>query len=616
MKLIIRRGDQDHEVLLVRTVVVGRDPLCSVSAEDPLLSRRHAEFVRTGSGVRVRDLGSQNGIKVNGIDVRETTLRAGDVVHIASLQIRLVDDDGPAAATSPSTDGGTKLMASPPTSPTPVLGSNAPIADSAPASAGESSAPRTTTSAEAVHMTSADGPFVAASGAAPVPGAAAAARSEGKAADARPARHRRRLSWTVRTVLTSVLAAVLVFLAVAVPAVWWHRNQIAESKEAHARAVANWLAADAANRLATGQMISEATDAVRREPGISEALVVSLDGRVLSPGTRAGQRIESFPAFRRTAASVDRQQVAEYKGTIEVVQPVNVPGTGRGAVAWVVAGAEGTSTLAVLVATLLMACLLGLGAGRLISRDTTQTLSAMTEDLDAMVAGQVSAVRDPLGTRTTRELAETMNYLVTRLRPAGDDFRRPVAAATQPAQMAPPIVAPAAPPADATVQVPPSWSKAATVPDSKERRRADAKLANVARPRTEFPEPRADNIRVAPGLVPVAESSAAAAFRPRPGDARIVANAQFRVTEASPECETLIGATPERMVGQHLLDVISDPQLVESLLQGLSALKPRGEQMMHVETPGRPGRLLMWVHRSGKDAPIMITLRDEESGKS
>jgi pSer/pThr/pTyr-binding forkhead associated (FHA) protein len=80
-------------------MVIGRDPMCDVSDSDPLLSRRHAEFKESASDVRVRDLGSRNGILVNGVKQAEAVLRAGDVVQIGHLQVKYVEE-----ALTPSTE--------------------------------------------------------------------------------------------------------------------------------------------------------------------------------------------------------------------------------------------------------------------------------------------------------------------------------------------------------------------------------------------------------------------------------------------------------------------------------------------------------------------------------
>ncbi len=86
-KLLVKDQQGEREVLLIDTVAVGRDPRCDISLADPLLSRRHAEFVASGPSVIVRDLNSRNGILVNGRKLQEALLRPGDVVQICQLAV-------------------------------------------------------------------------------------------------------------------------------------------------------------------------------------------------------------------------------------------------------------------------------------------------------------------------------------------------------------------------------------------------------------------------------------------------------------------------------------------------------------------------------------------------
>jgi len=90
-RLVVEDGRSVRELLLVGTIVVGRDPQCEISHADPRLSRRHAEFSVAARGVTVRDLDSRNGIRVNGQAVKEAVLAPGDVVQIAQLNVRLVE---------------------------------------------------------------------------------------------------------------------------------------------------------------------------------------------------------------------------------------------------------------------------------------------------------------------------------------------------------------------------------------------------------------------------------------------------------------------------------------------------------------------------------------------
>lgn len=80
---------QLHEVdLAAGETVLGRSPECHVTLEDPLVSRRHARIFIEGDRATIQDLGSRNGVRVNGelID-RPTQLRDGDRVRIGTHEL-------------------------------------------------------------------------------------------------------------------------------------------------------------------------------------------------------------------------------------------------------------------------------------------------------------------------------------------------------------------------------------------------------------------------------------------------------------------------------------------------------------------------------------------------
>lgn len=67
--------------------VIGRDADCHVTLADPLVSRRHARILVGSDRVVVEDLGSRNGVFVNGLGVREPApLRDGDRLRIGTQQ--------------------------------------------------------------------------------------------------------------------------------------------------------------------------------------------------------------------------------------------------------------------------------------------------------------------------------------------------------------------------------------------------------------------------------------------------------------------------------------------------------------------------------------------------
>lgn len=112
-KLLINDGARDRELQLVGRLVVGRDPSCDISDDHSLLSRRHAEFVTTGTAVTVRDLGSRNGVFVNGHRAAERALEPGDVVQIGPLRARYVVDAAPVSIIPESVDDRTAMLRKP-----------------------------------------------------------------------------------------------------------------------------------------------------------------------------------------------------------------------------------------------------------------------------------------------------------------------------------------------------------------------------------------------------------------------------------------------------------------------------------------------------------------------
>lgn len=73
--------------------MVGRLEPFAVFRDDPMISREHLAVVATDDGVRVRDLGSQNGVLLNGKRLEryaEAPLRPGDVLHAGQTSMRLL----------------------------------------------------------------------------------------------------------------------------------------------------------------------------------------------------------------------------------------------------------------------------------------------------------------------------------------------------------------------------------------------------------------------------------------------------------------------------------------------------------------------------------------------
>jgi adenylate cyclase len=76
-------GGGDPIPLQKPCLVVGRQPSCDIILRFPNVSSRHCEFQLVNGYWHVRDLGSRNGIKVNGIRCDSHWLMPGDVLWVA-----------------------------------------------------------------------------------------------------------------------------------------------------------------------------------------------------------------------------------------------------------------------------------------------------------------------------------------------------------------------------------------------------------------------------------------------------------------------------------------------------------------------------------------------------
>lgn len=90
--LVVLRGPNAGSRYLVDrdVTLVGRHPDSHVFLDDVTVSRRHAEIVRRGTELFIRDLGSLNGTYVNGDRVEERVLHTGDELQIGRFKLLYV----------------------------------------------------------------------------------------------------------------------------------------------------------------------------------------------------------------------------------------------------------------------------------------------------------------------------------------------------------------------------------------------------------------------------------------------------------------------------------------------------------------------------------------------
>jgi hypothetical protein len=90
--LVVRRGPNAGSRFLLDSdlTLVGRHPDSDIFLDDVTVSRRHAEFYRSGNRFTVRDVGSLNGTYVNRERIEERDLAGGDEVQVGKFRLVFV----------------------------------------------------------------------------------------------------------------------------------------------------------------------------------------------------------------------------------------------------------------------------------------------------------------------------------------------------------------------------------------------------------------------------------------------------------------------------------------------------------------------------------------------
>jgi pSer/pThr/pTyr-binding forkhead associated (FHA) protein len=87
--LIVRRGPNVGARFLLDSDVTtaGRHPEADIFLDDVTVSRRHSEFLRSGTSFEMRDLGSLNGTYFDGVRVDAAVLADGSEVQIGKFRL-------------------------------------------------------------------------------------------------------------------------------------------------------------------------------------------------------------------------------------------------------------------------------------------------------------------------------------------------------------------------------------------------------------------------------------------------------------------------------------------------------------------------------------------------
>jgi len=87
--LVVRRGPNSGARFLLDADVttVGRHPGADIILDDVTVSRRHAEFLRSGRTFQVKDLGSLNGTYFDGERIDRSVLTDGSEVQVGKFRL-------------------------------------------------------------------------------------------------------------------------------------------------------------------------------------------------------------------------------------------------------------------------------------------------------------------------------------------------------------------------------------------------------------------------------------------------------------------------------------------------------------------------------------------------
>ncbi len=95
--LVVKRGPNAGSRFQLDKEVVsaGRHPQSDIFLDDVTVSRRHAEFRRSGGGYEVSDVGSLNGTYVNREPIESSSLSNGDEVQIGKFRLVFLTGNQP-----------------------------------------------------------------------------------------------------------------------------------------------------------------------------------------------------------------------------------------------------------------------------------------------------------------------------------------------------------------------------------------------------------------------------------------------------------------------------------------------------------------------------------------
>jgi predicted component of type VI protein secretion system len=87
--------EEGPDILLDKPIVlIGRHEECDIQLNSRKVSRKHCCVAQVSDYFVIRDLGSTNGVRINGVRVQEGTMRPGDEITIGNHRYQIKGEPG------------------------------------------------------------------------------------------------------------------------------------------------------------------------------------------------------------------------------------------------------------------------------------------------------------------------------------------------------------------------------------------------------------------------------------------------------------------------------------------------------------------------------------------